>query len=415
MQGYIPRPEEQSVFRAIELQTKGRLTDAARLLTQSLLRGALTFESAYSLGAIAANEGSIHIAIAMFEAALKFRPSSKECIEAIRLLERRRQALHPDHSPIAPTRQEPSDNTLKSSSDDLNHYCTYFDSNYAPRGLAMIDSLLKNDPHAIIYVLCLDATTESVLKDRHPSLLAITLDELCTADPELSACRSNRSAIEWYFTATSCLCHYLITQSTQNLSAITYLDADLFFYHSPKVLHEECEDACAHVIEHRFTPHLESLIRYGRFNVGWIKFNNNDTGRRLLADYRSDCIDWCYDKLEGVLFADQKYLDFWPDLYPDLCISKHLGANVAAWNVGSYQLSYDGAKLPYVNGVPLLFYHFHGIGRDPDGGYFVKGKPELGVELKSLYAEYINVLNCYEIELRRAHEINYKELRYAAN
>ena len=30
------------------------------------------------------------------------------------------------------------------------------------------------------------------------------------------------------------------------------------------------------IIEHRFSPHLQSLERYGRFNVAWISFFNTD-------------------------------------------------------------------------------------------------------------------------------------------
>ena len=39
---------------------------------------------------------------------------------------------------------------------------------------------------------------------------------------------------------------------------------------------------------------------------------------------------------------------------------QHRGANVAPWNVGDYRLSeQDGAV--YVDGVPLVFFHFHGF------------------------------------------------------
>jgi len=76
-----------------------------------------------------------------------------------------------------------------------------------------------------------------------------------------------------------------------------------------------------------------------------------------LEEYRRQCLDWCYLRVEGGKYADQLYLDAWENkagFYAFRC----RGANVAMWNVGHYQLrfDYDGIR---VNGDPLIFVHFH--------------------------------------------------------
>ena len=57
--------------------------------------------------------------------------------------------------------------------------------------------------------------------------------------------------------------------------------------------------------------------------------------------------------------GDQKYLDEWPALYPDCHIINHTGAGVAPWNYSQYSFSFGPNKNILVEGVPLIFYHFH--------------------------------------------------------
>jgi SAM-dependent methyltransferase len=279
-----------------------------------------------------------------------------------------------------------------------NHYCTYFDAHYLPRGVAMIRSLIRHDPLARVFVLCFDAATESYIQTMAPNVTAVGVDELCAADPEFAESRHNRSRIEWYFTSTAAFPHYLLRRFPA-LPRITYLDADLYFYCSPEPLHFEARDASVQIIEHRFSPHLAPLEVYGRFNVAWISFFNTPEGNRVIDDYRSECIQWCYDRIEGDRFADQKYLDRWPERYPRCCVSQLLGANVAMWNLDRWRIDRLGEEL-FVNGERLVFYHFHGIKRLDSGGYSVEVKPNsFGEYFGRLYASYLALLQETEREL----------------
>ena len=57
--------------------------------------------------------------------------------------------------------------------------------------------------------------------------------------------------------------------------------------------------------------------------------------------------------------GDQKYLDEWPDLYPNCHIIQHIGAGVAPWNYAQYSFSSGSDENILVEGTPLIFYHFH--------------------------------------------------------
>ena len=307
-----------------------------------------------------------------------------------------------------PETATPSVSKLKAA----NQYCTYFDSNYLPRGIAMIRSLRRQDSNAHIFVLCLDDATFDVMSSSTEKVTLIHIKELLAADPEFALARNNRTQIEWYFTATSCLVNYIV-QNNPDILNLYYLDSDLYFFSSIESLINESLNASAQVIEHRFPPHLQHLIVYGRFNVGWIGFSRSKEGLRLIDDYRKLCIDWCYDKLEEERFGDQKYLDQWPQKFPNCVISKHLGANVASWNILGRSLSIQNGNY-FINDDPLIFYHFQGVARMKSGNYVIKGDPvNLSNYFNLLYEPYLKELGEIEREFDFAKKgIEAQDIRY---
>ncbi len=284
--------------------------------------------------------------------------------------------------------------------EEFNHYCAYFDSNYLTRAVLMIESLLRHDPAARFHLFCLDAVAENFFRNYDVSVDVISVAEIEAADPEFAACKANRSLVEWYFTATAVLPNYIF-QKFPNLARLTYLDSDLYFFCSPAILHTESIGKSVQIIEHRFSPHMQSLERYGRFNVAWISFFNNAEGLRVVRDYRADCLEWCHDWVEDHRFADQKYLDKWPQNYPNCCVSRWIGADVAHWNVAQWELSYFEKQL-YIGSEQLIFYHFQGVKLQEDGKYSIGADPErFGPYYQPLYAVYLAQMDDMEKRLEK--------------
>ena len=240
----------------------------------------------------------------------------------------------------------------------MRHYCTYFDHRYLSRGLAMIRSLRQFEPEAQIWVLALSKQCEEVLGQlAEPGVIPIGLQTLEQSDPELAATKSNRSIIEYYFTCTASLIWHVLGQ-VGNEDLVTYIDGDLYFYSSPDPLYTELGSDDVSIIPHRFTPAMEHMLIHGIYNVGWLTFRTSDTAKAVCSWWRERCIEWCFDRLEGDRFADQKYLDRFLD-FPGVKVLEHPGANLAPWNIGGHQVSFsDDIK---VDGQPLIFFHFHAI------------------------------------------------------
>ncbi len=240
----------------------------------------------------------------------------------------------------------------------MYYLCTYFDHRYLPRGLALYWSIRRYFSSFELWVLCMDDTCYDVLSRMGlPHVRLIALQDLEAYDPELLNAKKNRSRIEYYFTCTPSLPLYIL-ENRPEADHIVYLDADIFFFSDPASIYGEIDDNSIAIIAHRFTPELRALEVMGLYNVGWLFFKRDSNARNCLRWWRERCIEWCHDRREADRYADQKYLDRWPDLFPGVIALRHKGANLAPWNLANYRIRADGRRV-WVDDQPLVFFHFH--------------------------------------------------------
>ena len=240
------------------------------------------------------------------------------------------------------------------------YYCTYFDHRYLARGLVMFQSLKRHCPTARLWVLCLSPECHQALTRLNwDGLIPIRLEDFERDDEPLRVAKQNRSLVEYYFTCSPCLPLYVLKLDPQ-IDLITYLDSDLYFYHDLQPLYDEMNGRSVGIIAHRFPERNRWMEVNGIFNVGCQMFRRDAEGLKCLNWWRDRCLEWCHDYIDGDRFADQKYLDRFPQLFPSLKIIAHKGANVAAWNLGNYKLQYRDGGL-WVDDQPLLFFHFQGL------------------------------------------------------
>ena len=243
-------------------------------------------------------------------------------------------------------------------------YCTYFDHNYLSRATLMIELLRRYD-QSPIYVLALSDLCETVLRELAlPNVEIVPLAQLEAAYPELAPLKQSRKIVEYYFTLSPFLPHYLFANT--DAERITYIDGDLYFFSSPRPVIDGFGEASVAITPHRFSFDYRNHLIYGRFNVAWITYRRNAEGLDCLNTYKAECAAWCYDRAEDGKFGDQKYLDAWPGRYPALKIIEHKGFNLAIWNVGNYMMrAKNGAVM--IDDDPLIFYHFASTQIAPDG------------------------------------------------
>ncbi len=286
----------------------------------------------------------------------------------------------------------------------LNHYCTYFDSGFLLQGLALWQSLRAHDNGAVLWVLTLDEVAFDTLRAlRDPSLRIVSLSKVEGDEPLLAPAKKERTRAEYYFTLSP-IWPLWILQNFTDVQRITYIDADLFWFSDPSILFELMDESKASlmVTEHRFPVWQRHLERHGRYNVGVLSFRNDDIGRACLKYWREQCLAWCFDRIEDGRYADQGYLNEWPERYGGkFYVAKHPGVNVAPWNWLSHRWSLqpiggDVASGILVDGVPLICYHFARFQAICGWWYWRSGQIEYGVMPRTLrnavYGPYVKAL-----------------------
>jgi hypothetical protein len=243
----------------------------------------------------------------------------------------------------------------------MNHFCTYFDRSFLIQGLALWRSLAAHDASAVLWVLAFDDFTADVLIELgEQRLRVVQLTDLEAADPDFAATKAQRSRVEYYFTSSPCWLRWLMTAHPE-IGRLTYADADLLFFGSPAPVHAAMDAAGASVLltPHRFPSWQRHYERYGKFNKGFLVFRNDATGRACLDDWRARCLAWCSDQPSEGRYADQKYLDAWPERFGSaVLVLEHAGVNLAPWNWLSHELRWDEIGRPSFDGRPLVAFHF---------------------------------------------------------
>jgi hypothetical protein len=246
----------------------------------------------------------------------------------------------------------------------MYNFCTLFDSFYLSKGLAMYESLSIHLRSFHLFIFAFDDISLRILKKLDlPSVSVISLSDFET--DELLRVKGERSKAEYCWTCTPSIIYYIITK--YNCQNCTYVDADLKFYSDPSVLIEEMISRKKNVLitEHRysFLSGLYEEKRAGRFCVQFMTFLNEADSLKILDEWRLQCIDWCYAKHEDGKFGDQKYLDAWPDKYPNIHILEHQGGGIAPWNLLNYSFFSDNdsllGKMKNTGEVfRVVFFHF---------------------------------------------------------
>lgn len=241
------------------------------------------------------------------------------------------------------------------------YLCTLFDSNFIDKALVLLDSLHATEKEFVLHVASFDQKSCEILQQINDTNVEIcTLDDLKQFEPRLISLEKERKRGEFCWTCTPILVSYLM--QVKGLPECTYIDADMFFYTSPKVLLEKCNGSVG-IMKHRFPKnrYYRLLEKHsGTYCVEFNYFKNDLIGQKVLREWKEACITECTSAESENGFGDQRYLQEWPQKYESIFTFSHDGAGIATWNIKDYSIK-DGAL--YYCGQPVvpIFYHFSGL------------------------------------------------------
>ena len=152
--------------------------------------------------------------------------------------------------------------------------------------------------------------------------------------------------------------------------SIVYLDPDIRCY-SPMIEIDQLLEVEGAIV---LTPHITKaidpvdqfrpteleLMRAGIYNLGFIAVAKGKQTREFFDWWQRKLEYDCVVNLEAGLFVDQKWMDFVPAIFENVTILKHLGYNVAYWNLMQRKVTCISGEY-FINGFPLRFFHFSGL------------------------------------------------------
>lgn len=272
----------------------------------------------------------------------------------------------------------------------------------------MIDSLLSFMPQADITVLCLDPLTQTLLRQIFPQVRLLRVQDMETAFPDLLKAKTNRTATEYYWTLTPCLMEFLLLQAEPG-EALVYLDADQYFFSSPQPILNQLQHVSVLIQPHAFPQRLEKkLIQFGKFNVGVVGARQTPEGIKVIRWWKERCIEWCHSHYEAPdRFGDQKYLDNFTEISPDVGIMRHPGVGVAPWNHDRAEISTDNAGQLIFGKVPLVVFHYHSFVIVADGIYIpAKHNEDYQISLTTVELCYVPYIKALEAALCKVQTID---------
>lgn len=242
-------------------------------------------------------------------------------------------------------------------------YCTVFDKNFLAKALALYNSVSARHKEPFRhFVLCLDKESYEILVEMNlPNVRIVKLSEI--EDKALLEAKSDRSFREYCWTLSSVFTDWVL-QQYNDTETISYLDADLYFFESPEsVLRPLLDTASKYSIiitPHNLPDKEKSKERaVGKYNVGMVSFKNDTEGRSALNWWSGKCIEWCYDIVEPDRYADQKYLDRFPEMFAGTFITTGKGIGLAPWNIKNFKdkIQEKDNKI-LIDKDPLIYFHF---------------------------------------------------------
>jgi hypothetical protein len=231
----------------------------------------------------------------------------------------------------------------------MEHFVTLFDGAFIPQGLALYRSMRRHLDAFTLWVLCVDDLAFDALQRLQlPHVRGMRLADFETE--ALLAVKGVRSRGEYCWTLTPFSVDFVFSQD-DSIARVTYLDADVWFAHSPRRIFEEFDAAGKSVLitPHGYAPEYDQSDATGAFCVQFVVFERTRSAD-LRRQWQSQCLAWCYARSEHGKFGDQKYLDSWPRDFPDqVHVGSQLQSFQAPWNASRFAPS------------ECCLFHFHGL------------------------------------------------------
>lgn len=241
-------------------------------------------------------------------------------------------------------------------------------SNYLAHASVLGASVREHQPGTALIVFLLDEPPEDV---ELPDGLTIVQAKAAFERSEWNHRRCHYTLLEFATSVKPACFRYLFDQGIQRA---VYLDPDIRLFRRMDLPWNTREvDADLLLTPHILSPfprdgHLPdelSILRAGLYNLGFAGLRDTACVRSLLDWWDQKLHTLCLEDVKTGVFTDQKWMDYAPLLVPDTTILRHVGYNVAYWNLHERTPRWHDMRWQVEDRSgdihELVFFHFSGF------------------------------------------------------
>ena len=254
--------------------------------------------------------------------------------------------------------------------------------NYLAQARTLGDSLRQTNPDYTYVIGLVDKLSKAKLPESlMPVYPMIEVDTIGIPD---FAAMCDRYDITELNTAVKPFYIEYLYKTYPQAEAVIYFDPDIIVFQPLQDLNRALATYSLVLTPHTCSPtpdwerpNEQHHLNTGIFNLGFIGLRNDETARQFVRWWQGRLVNECRNDLCAGLFVDQHWVNFAPVYYNNVLIDRHLGYNVAYWNLherffyqndaGQWWIRpVSDAKLDATLNVdePLQFFHYSGYNPD---------------------------------------------------
>jgi lipopolysaccharide biosynthesis glycosyltransferase len=276
-------------------------------------------------------------------------------------------------------------------------FFTICSNNYLAQALALGQSLKKYNPTADFYIFLADKTSKQLELTQWPQFKIVECAKLALGEKLESVAR--RHDIVEFNTLLKPFCfEYLFKQTSAK--TVVYLDPDTAVFASFDELTKLFREHEILLTPHMLQADLKNssewerlVLKVGIYNLGFLGLKNTKNTQSLLGWWGRRLLKYCSTDFNEGLFVDQIWANHFPVFFPKTHVINDPGYNMGYWNFSERKLEKKKAHY-YVNGRPLIFFHFSSF--NPLRPHILCEKLDYSFDrrqdLKILYVEYAELV-----------------------
>ncbi len=246
----------------------------------------------------------------------------------------------------------------------MNAVLTICSINYLAKAVSLAMSVLRTSPNTDVVMLIVDRKIESV-EVQLLQLLQERTRILWVEDLPIDNLPSHAFAFDVIeFNTNVKPDAILFAFQKLKYSKVMYLDPDVYVYSDLQVVFDELEQASMVLTPHYIQPVIEDspndidLLKFGPYNLGFVAVKRTDGTERFLRWWGDRCLQWGYYDPTVGLAVDQKWMSLAHCFLDNVLVLKHLGCNLAFWNLHERRLAQTNNVWMINNSYPLVFVHY---------------------------------------------------------